>query len=48
MQAANLLANNSNPSDDDINQAMNGNLCRCMAYPRIKKAIKNAANGGRA
>jgi len=48
MQAADLLANNPNPSDDDINQAMNGNLCRCMAYPRIKKAIKNAANGGRA
>ena len=46
MQADDLLANNPNPSDDDINQAMNGNLCRCMAYSRIKKAIKNAANGG--
>ncbi len=46
MQAADLLANNPNPSNDDINQAMNGNLCRCMAYSRIKKAIKNAANGG--
>jgi isoquinoline 1-oxidoreductase alpha subunit len=46
MQAADLLANNPNPSDQDINQAMNGNLCRCMAYLRIKKAIKNAANGG--
>jgi len=46
MQAADLLANKPNPSDDDINQAMNGNLCRCMAYLRIKKAIKTAANGG--
>jgi isoquinoline 1-oxidoreductase alpha subunit len=46
MQAADLLANNPKPSDQDINQAMNGNLCRCMAYLRIKKAIKNAANGG--
>jgi aerobic-type carbon monoxide dehydrogenase small subunit (CoxS/CutS family) len=26
--------------------SMNGNLCRCMAYPRIKKAIKSAASGG--
>lgn len=47
MQAANLLADNSNPSDDDITAAMNGNLCRCMAYSRIRKAIKSAANGAR-
>ena len=46
MQAAGLLESNSNPSDDEIVSAMNGNLCRCMAYPRIKKAIKTAANGG--
>lgn len=46
MQAAHLLANKPAPSDDDINAAMNGNLCRCMAYSRIKKAIKSAANGG--
>lgn len=46
MQAADLLANKSAPSDDDINAAMNGNLCRCMAYSRIRKAIKSAANGG--
>ncbi|MBT8423143.1 MAG: (2Fe-2S)-binding protein, partial [Gammaproteobacteria bacterium] len=46
MQATDLLANNPNPSDEDINEAMNGNLCRCMAYTRIKKAIKTAANGG--
>jgi len=45
MQAADLLANNPNPSDADINSAMDGNLCRCMAYARIKKAIKTAASG---
>jgi isoquinoline 1-oxidoreductase alpha subunit len=48
MQAADLLSNNPNPSDADINEAMNGNLCRCMAYTRIRKAIKSAANGGEA
>ncbi len=48
MQAADLLSNNPHPSDADINAAMNGNLCRCMAYTRIKKAIKSAANGGEA
>lgn len=48
MQAADLLSNNENPSDADINSAMNGNLCRCMAYVRIRKAIKSAANGGEA
>ena len=46
MQAANLLANNPQPSDEDINNAMNGVVCRCMAYTRIRKAIKSAANGG--
>jgi len=44
MQAADLLANNPSPSDADIDSAMDGNLCRCMAYVRIKKAIKTAAN----
>ena len=48
MQAANLLSANATPSDDDINAAMNGNLCRCMAYARIKKAIKVAAKHGEA
>ena len=48
MQAADLLANNPNPSDDDINTGMEGNLCRCMAYTRIKRAIKSAASGGEA
>ena len=44
MQAADLLSANPQPNDDDINDAMNGNLCRCMAYGRIRKAIKTAAN----
>lgn len=43
MQAADLLSTNPKPNDDDINNAMNGNLCRCMAYARIRKAIKTAA-----
>ena len=43
MQAADLLSTNPQPNDDDITQAMNGNLCRCMAYTRIRKAIKTAA-----
>ncbi|HZW59560.1 MAG TPA: (2Fe-2S)-binding protein [Woeseiaceae bacterium] len=45
MQAASLLAHNAQPSDDDISTAMNGNLCRCMAYKRIRRAIKVAAGG---
>ena len=45
MQAASLLATNAAPTDADIETAMNGNLCRCMAYSRIKKAIKLAATG---
>ena len=44
MQAAALLAENPNPSDEDINDAMQGNLCRCGTYPRIRAAIKRAAN----
>jgi len=43
MSASSLLSANSNPSDDEINQAMSGNLCRCGTYPRIKKAIKEAS-----
>ena len=45
MQAAGFLENNPSPSDEQINTAMNGNLCRCMAYTRIHKAIKTAASG---
>ena len=43
MQAASFLAVNPKPSDQQITEAMNGNLCRCMAYTRIHKAIKSAA-----
>ncbi len=43
MQAAALLARNTAPTDDDIDEAMNGNLCRCGTYPRIRAAIHDAA-----
>jgi isoquinoline 1-oxidoreductase alpha subunit len=43
MQAATLLKDFSNPTDDDINAVMGGSLCRCMAYVRIRRAIKLAA-----
>ncbi len=43
MQAAALLKDTPNPTDEDINAAMNGNLCRCMGYVRIRQAIKIAA-----
>ena len=45
MQAASLLAQNPNPSDAEIVEAMKGNLCRCATYLRIKRAIKRAARG---
>lgn len=45
MTAAGFLANTPNPTDQQITDAMNGNLCRCMAYTRIRKAIKSAASG---
>jgi isoquinoline 1-oxidoreductase alpha subunit len=43
MQAAELLAENPNPTDDEITAGMAGNLCRCMAYVRIRKSIQIAA-----
>ena len=43
MQAAALLAENPDPSDEDINDAMQGNLCRCGTYPRIRAAVKKAS-----
>ncbi len=43
MQAASLLAENPNPTDEDIDIAMQGNICRCGTYQRIKSAIKQAA-----
>ena len=45
MQAAALLAANPKPTDDDIDNAMSGNLCRCGTYSRIRAAIKQAAFG---
>lgn len=44
MNASALLEKNSNPSDADIDAAMNGNICRCGTYVRIKAAIKTAAS----
>ena len=43
MQAAALLAETPAPSDDEIDDAMGGNLCRCGTYPRIRAAIHTAA-----
>ncbi|WP_339657836.1 (2Fe-2S)-binding protein [uncultured Maribacter sp.] len=43
MSASALLKRNPNPSDSEIESAMNGNICRCGTYTRIKKAIKTAA-----
>ncbi|MBD2703731.1 (2Fe-2S)-binding protein [Spirosoma sp. BT702] len=43
MSAVALLRDNPHPSDADINAAMQGNICRCGTYPRIRKAIKRAA-----
>ncbi|WP_299785986.1 (2Fe-2S)-binding protein [uncultured Marivita sp.] len=44
MQAASLLAENPRPTDQEIDDAMSGNLCRCGTYPRIRAAVKRAAN----
>ena len=43
MTAAALLKNNPNPTDEDIDAAMEGNICRCGTYIRIKQAIKTAS-----
>lgn len=43
MAAAALLAKNPTPSDRDIDQALAGNICRCGTYPRIRAAVKRAA-----
>ena len=43
MTAAALLKNNPDPSDREIDAAMNGNICRCGTYVRIKEAIKTAS-----
>jgi len=44
MQAAALLAKNTNPTREEIIEHMDGNLCRCMTYSRIQKAIMRAAS----
>jgi isoquinoline 1-oxidoreductase alpha subunit len=46
MSAASLLKNKPSPSDREIENAMNGNICRCGTYTRIKAAIKTASNSG--
>jgi isoquinoline 1-oxidoreductase subunit alpha len=46
MQAAGLLSRNRKPTDADIDTAMNGHICRCGTYPRIRAAIKSAAESG--
>ena len=46
LTAAALLERNPNPTDEDIDTAMAGVLCRCGTYPRIRKAIKRAAETG--
>lgn len=43
MSASALLAQNPTPTDNDIDAAMAGNICRCGTYPRIRAAIKDAA-----
>ena len=47
MQAAALLAKKPHPSEDEVLEAMNGNLCRCGTYQRIRRAIERAAGGAR-
>jgi isoquinoline 1-oxidoreductase alpha subunit len=46
MQAASLLKATPKPTDSEIDAAMSGNICRCGTYPRIRAAIKRAAQGG--
>jgi aerobic-type carbon monoxide dehydrogenase small subunit (CoxS/CutS family) len=46
MSCAALLSRTPNPTDDQITDAMNGNICRCGTYPRIREAVKLAATIG--
>jgi isoquinoline 1-oxidoreductase alpha subunit len=48
MSATALLTRVTAPTDHDINEAMSGNVCRCATYTRIRAAIKQAADAGRA
>jgi nicotinate dehydrogenase subunit A len=45
MVSAQLLSTNPSPSESDIKQALNGNLCRCGSHPRIVAAVQRAAGG---
>lgn len=45
MQAASLLANNPNPTDEEILAEMSGNICRCGCYQRITEAVRRASTG---
>ncbi len=45
MSAAGLLSQNPNPTDEQIDSAMSGNICRCGTYPRIRAGIHKAAGG---
>jgi isoquinoline 1-oxidoreductase alpha subunit len=46
MQAVDLLRTTPDPTDAEIDDAMAGNLCRCATYPRIRAAIRRAAQAG--
>jgi len=46
MQAVSLLKESANPTDEEIDAAMSGNICRCGTYSRIRAAIKQAAKAG--
>ncbi len=45
MTASALLAHTPHPTDQEIDAAMSGNLCRCGTYPRIREAVRDAASG---
>jgi aerobic-type carbon monoxide dehydrogenase small subunit (CoxS/CutS family) len=47
LAAVALLSRNTEPTDDEIDQAMSGNLCRCGTYPKIRLAIRDAADAMR-
>lgn len=46
MSASALLARNAQPSDEEIDSAMSGNICRCGTYPRIRAALRDLAADG--
>jgi isoquinoline 1-oxidoreductase subunit alpha len=47
MTAAALLATKARPTDDDVDKAFGVHICRCGTYPRVRKAVKRAAGGGK-